>query len=100
VAGPAAAARAEDGWRDTAASPADAATAAAKITRDRGRRTIREAKREEHAIEATLTAGGEKLSGLGRFGGTWSIDEFTTHHWVSAQHAHRAYPLPGPGGAA
>jgi aldehyde dehydrogenase (NAD+) len=23
---------------------------------------------------------GEKFSGLGRSGGTWSIDEFTTHH--------------------
>lgn len=39
---------------------------------------------------------GEKLSGLGRFGGTWSVDEFTTHHWVSLQHSRRPYPMPAP----
>lgn len=35
--------------------------------------------------------GGEKDSGLGRFGGDWVVDEFTTHHWVSLQHAPREY---------
>ncbi|HXT91099.1 MAG TPA: aldehyde dehydrogenase family protein [Trebonia sp.] len=46
--------------------------------------------------EDNTAYGGEKLSGLGRFGGTWSIDEFTTHHWVSVQHTHRPYPMPAP----
>jgi aldehyde dehydrogenase (NAD+) len=43
--------------------------------------------------EDNTAYGGEKLSGLGRFGGTWSIDEFTTHHWVSVQHTPRPYPM-------
>jgi aldehyde dehydrogenase (NAD+) len=42
--------------------------------------------------EDNTAYGGEKLSGLGRFGGEWSIDEFTTHHWVSVQHEPRPYP--------
>jgi aldehyde dehydrogenase (NAD+) len=46
--------------------------------------------------EDNTAYGGEKLSGLGRFGGSWSVDEFTTHHWVSVQHAQRPYPLPAP----
>ena len=37
--------------------------------------------------------GGEKGSGIGRFGGTWAVDEFTTDHWVSVQHAPRMYPI-------
>ncbi len=36
--------------------------------------------------------GGEKQSGLGRFGGEWVLDDFTTQHWVSIQHQPR--PLP------
>jgi aldehyde dehydrogenase (NAD+) len=36
--------------------------------------------------------GGEKQSGLGRFGGDWVLDDFTTQHWVSVQHQPR--PLP------
>jgi len=36
--------------------------------------------------------GGVKQSGLGRFGGDWVLDDFTTHHWVSIQHQRR--PLP------
>ena len=43
--------------------------------------------------EDNTAYGGEKQSGLGRFGGSWSIDEFTTHHWISVQHAPRTYPL-------
>ena len=43
--------------------------------------------------EDNTAYGGAGQSGLGRFGGGWSIDEFTTHHWVSIQHQHRAYPL-------
>ena len=46
--------------------------------------------------EDNTAYGGEKMSGLGRFGGAWSIDEFTTHHWVSVQHTQRSYPLPAP----
>jgi aldehyde dehydrogenase (NAD+) len=30
-----------------------------------------------------------KASGIGRFAGQWAIDEFTTEHWVSVQHAPR-----------
>lgn len=37
--------------------------------------------------------GGEKDSGLGRFGGDWVIDELTTDQWVSVQHARRRYPF-------
>lgn len=37
--------------------------------------------------------GGEKNSGLGRFGGQWVVDEMTRTHWVSVQHAPRAYPF-------
>ncbi len=43
--------------------------------------------------EDNTAYGGEKQSGLGRFGGRWSVDEFTTHHWVSVQHDRRPYPL-------
>jgi hypothetical protein len=37
--------------------------------------------------------GGEKASGLGRFGGDWAIEEFTTDHWISVQHTARTYPF-------
>jgi aldehyde dehydrogenase (NAD+) len=30
---------------------------------------------------------------LGRFGGEWAIEEFTTDHWISVQHARRSYPI-------
>ena len=43
--------------------------------------------------EDNTAYGGEKQSGLGRFGGRWSLDEFTTHHWISVQHDPRPYPL-------
>lgn len=36
--------------------------------------------------------GGEKNSGVGRFNGTWAIEAFTTHQWVTLQHTPR--PLP------
>ncbi len=35
--------------------------------------------------------GGEKNSGIGRFGGEWIIEELTTVHWVSIQHTPRRY---------
>ncbi|KAF3463849.1 aldehyde dehydrogenase family protein [Streptomyces sp. Tu 3180] len=41
--------------------------------------------------DAHIPFGGEKASGLGRFGGDWVVDEFTTHHWVSLQHAPREF---------
>jgi aldehyde dehydrogenase (NAD+) len=36
--------------------------------------------------------GGEKHSGLGRFGGHWAVESFTTLQWVSVQHEPRVYP--------
>jgi aldehyde dehydrogenase (NAD+) len=43
--------------------------------------------------ETNTAFGGEKASGIGRFGGTWAIEEFTTDHWVSVQHTPRDYPF-------
>nr|WP_313901266.1 aldehyde dehydrogenase family protein [Mycobacterium sp. SMC-4] len=43
--------------------------------------------------EANTAFGGEKSSGIGRFGGQWAVDEFTTDHWVSVQHAPRTYAI-------
>jgi aldehyde dehydrogenase (NAD+) len=43
--------------------------------------------------EDNTAYGGEKVSGLGRFGGAWSVEELTSHHWVSVQHDQRPYPL-------
>ncbi|MCA0143426.1 aldehyde dehydrogenase family protein [Blastococcus sp. LR1] len=43
--------------------------------------------------ENNTAFGGEKESGLGRFGGEWAIDEFTTDHWVSVQHTKRKFPF-------
>ncbi|RRO14108.1 aldehyde dehydrogenase family protein [Saccharopolyspora rhizosphaerae] len=37
--------------------------------------------------------GGEKASGIGRFGGQWAIEEFTTDHWITVQHQPRQYPV-------
>jgi aldehyde dehydrogenase (NAD+) len=37
--------------------------------------------------------GGEKNSGLGRFGGEWIIEEFTTSHWITVQHEPGHYPF-------
>jgi aldehyde dehydrogenase (NAD+) len=36
--------------------------------------------------------GGEKNSGIGRFGGEWAVQAFTTDKWVTVQHEPRAYP--------
>ncbi|WP_062108182.1 aldehyde dehydrogenase family protein [Bacillus niameyensis] len=43
--------------------------------------------------EPLIAFGGEKQSGIGRFGGRWSLDEFTTFQWISAQNRHREYPF-------
>jgi aldehyde dehydrogenase (NAD+) len=37
--------------------------------------------------------GGEKNSGLGRFGGEWIVAELTADHWISVQHTPAAYPF-------
>src|SRR6266851_709336 len=37
--------------------------------------------------------GGEKNSGLGRFGGEWIINEFTRDHWVTVRHEKVPYFL-------
>ena len=36
--------------------------------------------------------GGEKNSGIGRFGGDWAITAFTTDQWVTVQHQPRRFP--------
>jgi aldehyde dehydrogenase (NAD+) len=43
--------------------------------------------------EANTAFGGEKASGIGRFGGEWGVEEFTTTHWISVQEQPRAYPI-------
>jgi aldehyde dehydrogenase (NAD+) len=43
--------------------------------------------------EPNTAFGGEKASGLGRFGGEWAMEEFTTDHWVSVQVVPREYPI-------
>jgi aldehyde dehydrogenase (NAD+) len=35
--------------------------------------------------------GGEKHSGIGRFGGEWALREFTTEHWITIQQTPRHY---------
>ncbi|CDR13124.1 aldehyde dehydrogenase family protein [Streptomyces iranensis] len=42
---------------------------------------------------ANMPFGGEKNSGLGRFGGDALIDELTRRHWISVQHQPRRYPF-------
>lgn len=43
--------------------------------------------------EPNTAFGGVKDSGLGRFGGEWAIEEFTTDHWISVQHSPRTSPI-------
>lgn len=43
--------------------------------------------------EPNTAFGGEKNSGIGRFGGEWAIEEFTTDHWISVQHTPRQYAI-------
>ncbi|MDT7856607.1 aldehyde dehydrogenase family protein [Rubrivirga sp. S365] len=45
--------------------------------------------------EPHVAFGGRGASGLGRFGGQWALDAFSTVQWVSVQHTPRDYPLPG-----
>lgn len=37
--------------------------------------------------------GGNKGSGLGRFGNPWVVDEFTVTKWVSVQEKERQFPF-------
>jgi aldehyde dehydrogenase (NAD+) len=41
----------------------------------------------------TMPFGGEKNSGLGRFGSEGVIDAFTTEHWISVQHGPNMFPF-------
>ncbi|WP_209847119.1 aldehyde dehydrogenase family protein [Paenibacillus sediminis] len=43
--------------------------------------------------EPHIAFGGEKHSGLGRFGGEWSLEEFTTLRWISIQESPRHFPF-------
>ncbi|ARK32307.1 aldehyde dehydrogenase family protein [Halalkalibacter krulwichiae] len=43
--------------------------------------------------ESIIPFGGEKSSGLGRYGGDWSLEEFTTLRWVSVQREPRPFPF-------
>lgn len=43
--------------------------------------------------EAHIAFGGEKDSGIGRFGGTWALESFTTVKWLSVQHDRRKFPF-------
>jgi aldehyde dehydrogenase (NAD+) len=43
--------------------------------------------------DSNTAFGGEGASGIGRFGGQWAVDEFTTEHWISVQHQPREFPI-------
>ncbi len=49
----------------------------------------------DHSVEDTPTGpfGGEKNSGIGRFGGDWILHEFTRDHWITVQHSRPTYPF-------
>lgn len=49
----------------------------------------------DHSVDDTPTGpfGGEKNSGIGRFGGDWTMHEFTRDHWVTMRHKQGTYPF-------
>jgi aldehyde dehydrogenase (NAD+) len=49
----------------------------------------------DSSVDDTPTGpfGGEKNSGIGRFGGEWIMQELTTDHWITVQHTRRQYPF-------
>jgi len=49
----------------------------------------------DYSVDDTSTGpfGGEKNSGIGRFGGEWIMHEFTRDHWVTVRHAPSTYPF-------
>ena len=49
----------------------------------------------DHSVNSPPTGpfGGEKNSGIGRFGGEWTIHEFTRDHWVTIRHSRPTYPF-------
>jgi aldehyde dehydrogenase (NAD+) len=49
----------------------------------------------DHSVYDAPTGpfGGEKNSGLGRFGGEWIIHEFTTDHWVTVNIRDHSIPF-------
>lgn len=49
----------------------------------------------DHSVDDTSTGpfGGEKDSGIGRFGGDWIIHEFTRDHWITVRHQPGTYPF-------
>ncbi len=49
----------------------------------------------DHSVDDAPTGpfGGEKNSGVGRFGGEWIIRELTTDHWITVRHQQTIYPF-------
>ena len=43
--------------------------------------------------EAHVAFGGEKESGIGRFGGEWALDKFTTVKWIGVMTGYREFPF-------
>lgn len=40
-----------------------------------------------------IAFGGNKASGVGRFGNPWVVEEFTVTKWISIQKQYRKYPF-------
>jgi aldehyde dehydrogenase (NAD+) len=84
------------------ANDTDAGLSSAVIGTDEGR-ALRFAQRVEAGMThindvptidmPTMPFGGEKNSGLGRFGAEGVIDAFTTEHWISVQHGAPLFPF-------
>ncbi len=84
------------------ANTTDCGLSSAVFTRDL-ERGARVAKRIEAGMthvndwpindEANAPFGGEKASGLGRYGGMWAVEEMTTLHWISLQEQSPGYPI-------